>query len=110
MFTYLARARRAHNHSTELAHIEEVVMYAIWCFVSSGQVKPSQIDKGGDKMRLDTVPSVAASFEDVRVSEKLTARSTRDEISWSLYSSFNRSLRQLFLVAYVLEDNSSATQ
>jgi len=73
-------------------------------------VKSSQIDKGGDKMRLDTVPSVAASFEDVRVSEKLTARSTRNEITWSLYLSSKKALGQLFLAACILEDNSSATQ
>jgi hypothetical protein len=74
------------------------------------QVKSSQIDKGGDKMRLDTVPSVAASFEDVRVSEKLTARSTGDEKAWSLYPGSKRPLGQLFLAACILEDNSSATQ
>lgn len=49
MFTYLARARRAHNHSTELAHIEEVVMYAIWCFVSSGQTNQVKLTREGTK-------------------------------------------------------------
>jgi hypothetical protein len=53
MSTYLARACRAHNHSTELAHLEEVVIYAIWCFVLFRQAKQVKMTWEGGQNAMD---------------------------------------------------------